>query len=185
MRLELLTKEGELIGLADLKPFSLLNPHPAPLFFANHQDVALRDSQQKPCGLVNFTAAVSGTDKRNPRKLIEPSLQFMETSMSSLQIGQAPESSELDEWAVEAKLNGWVSERDARAIWEGIARAHGWRPPGRPNMAIETEVIGEYSPEQPRADDGFEKAIFHEVVFEQAPKCTREAPHEVYPCGGY
>jgi hypothetical protein len=50
-------------------------------------------------------------------------------------------------------MSGWVSEADARAIWERIARAHGWRPPGGPRMVMETALVENYFPEQRLADD--------------------------------
>jgi hypothetical protein len=152
MQLDLMTKEGQPIGSARLKPFSLKNSHPAPLFLANHQDFVLQNAQRKASGVVNFTAALSGADRRNARKLVEPSLPFVELSMSALQRAPPPSAAD-DGWALEATLSGWVSEVEARGIWERIARAHGWRPPDGPRMVLETAVIETYFPEQRLADD--------------------------------
>jgi hypothetical protein len=84
---------------------------------------------------------------------MEPSLRFLEISISALQAGKEREESESDGWALEAKRHGWVSEREARVIWEQIARNHGWLPPEGPKMVIETAVIENYFPGQSASDD--------------------------------
>jgi hypothetical protein len=146
IEIELVNSESKTVASVILPPFSLTRPHANVTYYVNHKDLKLLNGHRKACGSVTFTAAIASTDIGDPKQQLEPTLRFLDTSVSALEKEPKPVTVASQPWEIEATKNGWVSEQSARVIWEKIAFAKGWKPPQPPKMEIQTALIDEYLP---------------------------------------
>lgn len=115
------------------------------VYLVNHQDIPLKLlSSPKIGGYMNITCAFGSLDSR---QAIEPSIDFIETSIQQLQ--RLPSEPSPDFWETDAIENGWVPPEKAQEIWQKIAREHGWRSPEDRNMVIQSNSVGDYKPSEP------------------------------------
>ncbi|OHT01286.1 hypothetical protein TRFO_31912 [Tritrichomonas foetus] len=112
------------------------------MYLANHQDLPLKLlSSPKIGGYINVTCAFGSLEHQH---VIEPSLDFIETSVKLLQRSTPEKYS--DAWKSDAAENGWVPPEKAAEIWQKIALEHGWKAPEKPKMEITFSTIEDSSP---------------------------------------
>lgn len=105
---------------------SFVNGQPI-LYLSNHQDIPLKlISSPKIGGFINVTFAFASIQHQQS---IEPSIEFIETLWSKLQIENS--------WENEAIENSWVPPEKASEIWQKIAREHGWKSPDQTNIQLQ------------------------------------------------
>jgi hypothetical protein len=177
IQLDILTRDGSPVGGVQLSPVTLTNSRRRS-FFLNRREFALRDARNRRRGHIVFSAMLSGQEQRDPRRLLEPDLQFIEISIGSLRrepVADDVPAIEEEDWALDARLSGWVSEADAMMIWQRLARANGWRPPDGVNMVLETAAIDNYIPGAAQVGGGKLPAnvMRTDVVFERPPRVFR------------
>jgi hypothetical protein len=146
IEIDILNAESKPVASAVLPSFSLDSPPPNVTYFVNHKDLKLLNPRKRACGVITFTAAIATSDAGDPKQQIEPTIRFLDTSLSALEKEPRPVTIEPEPWELEASKNGWMSEQAARAVWEKIAFGKGWKPPQRPRMEIQTTCVDEYTP---------------------------------------
>jgi hypothetical protein len=173
--LNLLNQDSEVLASAQLPAFEISRRSVQLKFFMNHKDVILRTNDGKLSCSINFSAAVSGTERENVKKLVEPSLHFRVTSCTSLMTTTAiadDSDTEANGWHEEAKTNGWLSEPESKEMWERIALSNGWLRPAQveSNSRAITELESIYlSGEPPLFVGRTDYALAKWTILNQAP----------------
>lgn len=159
MKIELMTHENHQPSLIAVASLPEKGRHYKPdrtnaIIICNRTELSLRNpSNGKIVGYITVSALLGTPDHR---KIIEPSLQFLETTFDQLAlqpINKIENEEAHQEWKQEARDNDWISPQEAARLWKRLALQHGWRSPEPPAMVIETSTIFDVEPVEKEAVD--------------------------------